>query len=239
MTASPARRAIVFEQDASSWSPVVRMCAGAALLIAAGVLLGFAVDAMSPLPAEQRVLIALAEQRSPATTTFFLVVTRLGDLWSVALAVAIVTPLLHRLTGGWHAACLLWAALLGSLLVTTVIKVVVGRARPVDALMEVASGAFPSGHTSRAAAVLGLCIWAVVALSARPGVRAAGASVLSAGIVLMGLSRLYLGVHWPSDVIFGFVLGLGWLTVMLTALRPRAVATGEAEHGDAHAPREV
>lgn len=239
MTASPARRAIVFEQAASSWSPVVRMCAGAALLIAAGVLLGFAVDAMSPLPVEQRALTALAEDRSPATTTFFVVVTRLGDLWFVALATAILTPLLHRMTGGWHAAALLWAALLGSLLVTTVVKVVVGRARPVDALMEVSSGAFPSGHTSRAAAVLGLCIWAVVALSSHPGVRAAGATVLSAGIVVMGLSRLYLGVHWPSDVIFGFVLGVSWLIVMLKALRPRPVTTAEAEHGSMHPPREV
>jgi membrane-associated phospholipid phosphatase len=226
------RRAIVFEHAPTSQSAVLRMVVGALLVTGVGLALGFAVHAISPVAAEERALAALAQDRTATATTFFLVVTTLGDLWVVALVAAIATPLLTRLTGGWQAAWLLWTAMLGTLAVTAVIKVIVGRARPLDALTAADSGAFPSGHTSRAAAVLGLGIWAVVLLARHPGMRVLGVTVLGVGIALMGFSRLYLGVHWPTDVAYGLIVGLAWLLVLLAAVRPRVLPIEHVPPGE-------
>lgn len=81
---------------------------------------------------------------------------------------------------------------------------------------------FPSGHSAEAIAFYGALAWVVVELL--PGRRSrvlvcAGAIVLGLAI---GFSRAYLGVHWASDVVSGWLLGLGWLaaTIGLCALVP-------------------
>jgi membrane-associated phospholipid phosphatase len=223
MPNATSSRAIVFDRPPTSASAIARMAAGALVVAAVGLVLGFAVQAASPVPVEERALAAVAAERSPAATWFFVVLTTLGDLWAVAVLAALATPWLQRRSGGWEAPWLLWASILGALAVTAFIKVVVGRARPLDALVAADSGAFPSGHTSRAAAVLGLGVWAVVLLARHPAVRAGLAALLVSGIGLMGFSRIYLGVHWPTDVLYGFVVGLAWLAAMLLAVRPRVV----------------
>jgi membrane-associated phospholipid phosphatase len=228
-------RAIVFDRPPTSTAALARMLGGAAVVLVVGVLLGFAVDAISPVPAEQDALAAVAEQRSAAATAFFTAYTTLGDLWAVALVMALATPLLQRRTGGWEAPWLLWASMLGTLAVTAAIKVAVGRARPLDALVAADSGAFPSGHTSRAAAVLGVVALASYVLARRPAVRLALPGLCALGIGLMGFSRMYLGVHWPTDVAYGLVVGFAWVGVMLLAVRPRVVPVEEVAPGDATA----
>lgn len=98
-----------------------------------------------------------------------------------------------------------------TILVTEAIKFAVGRPRPCDSLPAVHAiagfgcdvefdPAFPSGHTSRAFAIA-----AFLAYRFRWRVGAAA----TAFAVLVGLSRIYLGVHWPSDVLGGAALGIG------------------------------
>ncbi len=100
-----------------------------------------------------------------------------------------------------------------------VVKRIVGRARPPASLHLVSENdaSFPSGHTTDSAAVF-MTIALVVALIVlrRPIARIAsvlGAALLSGAI---GLSRLVLGVHWPSDVLAGWALGAG-LAIAVTA----------------------
>ena len=92
------------------------------------------------------------------------------------------------------------------------LKNVFGRPRPelVDHLVIVQSMSFPSGHAANSALVY-LTI-AALASDAEPG-RSARIYIMAVAIlltILIGLSRLYLGVHWPSDVAAGWALGAGW-----------------------------
>lgn len=111
-----------------------------------------------------------------------------------------------------HAAALLLVAVLGGVVLTNVLKIGFGRPRPpfaeYEALLESAS--FPSGHSTMAAVVY-LTIGALIA-RVRPDPRVrVYVLVLSVLVaILIGISRVYLGVHWPTDVIAGWAVGSAW-----------------------------
>lgn len=120
-----------------------------------------------------------------------------------------------------HAAALLLVAVLGGVVLTNVLKIGFGRPRPphmdYEPLLESAS--FPSGHSTMAAVVY-LTIGALIARmrpDPRVKVYVIALSILIA--VITGISRVYLGVHWPTDVIAGWAVGSAWaLLCWLVAL---------------------
>ncbi|MEQ9813279.1 MAG: phosphatase PAP2 family protein [Azospirillaceae bacterium] len=127
----------------------------------------------------------------------------------IAGTIAFVTLWLSR----QHAAALFLAAsLAGGSTLSQLLKLVFARARPdlVEPLDRTFTASFPSGH-----ATVGMLAWLVLAAVAarfvpRHAVRAfLVCSALVLGVVI-GLSRVYLGVHWPSDVAAGWCLGIAW-----------------------------
>ena len=115
------------------------------------------------------------------------------------------------------------------------VKAVVDRPRPAASLrlVTVGSPSYPSGHTAIATAVAASLIVAAWR-SRRLALRHGAIALLVAMPVVVGLSRLALGVHWLTDVIGGALLGLGWvllLTALLVPARQRAPA--EPGYGDA------
>ncbi|MFE9774425.1 phosphatase PAP2 family protein [Streptomyces sp. NPDC005931] len=103
------------------------------------------------------------------------------------------------------------------------LKAAVGRARPVwpDPVDSAHYAAFPSGHAMTATVVLGLLLW----LLHRRGVgRVLWHTVLTLAVVSVigvGLTRVWLGVHWPTDVVGGWLLGTLVVTVAVWAHRRR------------------
>jgi undecaprenyl-diphosphatase len=124
--------------------------------------------------------------------------------------------------GSWRPLALLGGAAVGAWAVQVAVKQLVERPRPPAglALSHATGFAFPSGHATDAAAVYGM----LAVLLARPGRRAARAAALLAAvgvIALVGLSRLYLGVHWLTDVAGGVGLGAAWLVSLILVVGPR------------------
>ncbi|GGY46950.1 phosphatase PAP2 family protein [Streptomyces omiyaensis] len=105
------------------------------------------------------------------------------------------------------------------------VKALVGRERPVwpDPLDSASFAAFPSGHAMTAAVVCGLLLWVLAVVGREPWRgwgTAAGVAVVS--VLGVGWTRLYLGVHWPTDVLAGWLLG--WCCVAVAILSYRRTA---------------
>jgi membrane-associated phospholipid phosphatase len=163
--------------------------------------------------------------RSPALTTVMSMVSFLGRTVVLGvLATAAVCWLLARRHVA-HAV-LVAAAALGAFLLVPLLKHVFSQQRPpvADQLTVETSWAYPSGHSFGSAAVLGaLAVMAVVRLR-RPAARVLVATAAAVLVLAIGVSRVYLGVHWPSDVLAGWLAGGLWLAfcLVLTSRWPRS-----------------
>ena len=122
----------------------------------------------------------------------------------------------------WTPALLVATASLGSLLMTIAAKQAIGRMRPpVDAAVppfEI-SPSFPSGHSLNALVISGIVAYVLVLRQQRRRTRILTVASAALFALTMGLSRVYLGHHWFTDVLVAWTLGLAWLAVVITAHR--------------------
>lgn len=180
-------------------------------LLAGGVLLTaalFVLAAVFPVwPGDAALLAAVQDWRTPAVTALFQVLTRLGWLPAAVALVAVTAVLLLLLRQGAAAALLLLAAL--PMALAPLLKLPVGRPRPDYGEIEslTLSLSFPSGHASFAALFGGFLIYLVWQHCRNVRLRYGLVGGLLLLILLVGFSRLYLGVHWPSDVVGGYLYG--------------------------------
>ncbi len=149
--------------------------------------------------------------------------TVLGLVTLAALAVLIVYRRRRQ-------AIVFAVAAVGAQVLAEAIKNVIGRPRPafVHQYDLIASSSFPSGHSMMAPAIYFTLAAIVAAGELRPGARIllmAGSGLL---VVAIGVSRVYLGVHWPTDVIAGWTLGsavalAAWIALRWPGRTPDAV----------------
>jgi membrane-associated phospholipid phosphatase len=183
---------------------------------------------------------------SHATTSGLLLFNGITQLGSPIVAVVVVLVALYLL----RAKLLMWlwtwlGANVGSLAIEYVLKATVHRSRPqyAAAYLHGHSYSFPSGHTM-ASTVCYLLLAFIISTrtGSQPRERIAAWLVGAAIVVAVGFSRLYLGVHYPSDVFGGFAAGMAWLAVCGTTRRfvvarhgvlaaNRGAASSEAQRG--------
>jgi undecaprenyl-diphosphatase len=155
-------------------------------------------------------------------------ITTLGSayvIWPLTLVTALVLAIRRR----WAEAAVLLAGMITIVIATDVLKSAIDRPRPAGGLVSVGKAAFPSAHASYSTLYTFIATIVAVRL-ARPGLTTRGV-VIAAGLVLtaaIGLSRVYLGVHYLSDVSAGWALGL---TAFAAAGTVALVATHIRQNG--------
>jgi undecaprenyl-diphosphatase len=161
----------------------------------------------------------LHQHATPTVTELAKGITRLGSpitiaLWGVLVAAMLLTRKEYLTAAGWV------AALLGGGLLDGMLKEIFQRPRPTwDAPILVARGfSFPSGHAMGSLVAYGMLAYVVWLQLGRPRARVALAGCILLLVLLIGLSRMYLGVHYFSDVIAGYAAGTVWLTACITGL---------------------
>ena len=161
----------------------------------------------------------LHSHATPHLATFFLIVTAFGSIEAIVFLGVVVATFLAwgrrwLFLGSWL------AAVAGSAVLNHVLKGLFERPRPhfEHPLLIETSYSFPSGHAMESFVVYGmLAYFAVLALRTwewRVGA-VLGASLV---VVLIGFSRMYLGVHYFSDVIAGYAAGGVWLSALITGV---------------------
>ncbi|WP_430297042.1 phosphatase PAP2 family protein [Sinomonas sp. B1-1] len=171
---------------------------------------------------DQPVLDWAVASRTPALMAGVTAFTNVGGGVIAPITAAAAMVLLAIWMRHWRPLVLVPAAAAGSLLVTIFGKELTGRARPPLALAVPPyeySASFPSGHTLNATVIAGIVVYLAClklkALWSRVAAIAAGGLYALA----IGLSRVYLGHHWLTDVIAAWFLGLAWLSVVIFAHR--------------------
>ena len=203
-----------------------------AVLLGLAALAGLwaAAAGFGPARLDAAVLAESVASRTDPLTVLAVAVTHLGSTAAMAVLAVAVGIRLWR-TGRPGDAVFVLAAMAGANLVFRGLKLLLARPRPPahGHLVPVVSESLPSGHATTAVVVIG----ALVVL-AWPGRTAATRAALVAAAALwvgaVGLTRIYLGVHWLSDVLAGWLVGGAWLAVCVvvrsrrrTRVTPRAV----------------
>jgi undecaprenyl-diphosphatase len=159
----------------------------------------------------------LLEHRSSPLTALFKLATYLGSSAVVIPLIVVLGVVCWVRRRSLLPLGLLASSYAGAVVLEMALKRVVGRARPplADRLVQATGYAFPSGH-----ATIGTAVWTTIGLLlawATPGrrMRWALAGTVGTVILLVDLSRVYLGVHWLSDVVSGSVIGGGWAAAVV------------------------
>lgn len=154
----------------------------------------------------------VSTQRRVALTRVMLVLTGLGEPWLLGVLVSLVIILLlfYR---HWTEAGMLLLTGGGAIVLTETVKAVYGRVRPDVGPGPIAltTYSFPSGHAVGAMVCYGALLALVLGYVEHKSYRVGLLLFTTLLIFAIGVSRVYLGVHFPSDVLGGFLLGGAWL----------------------------
>lgn len=152
----------------------------------------------------------LSGWRSEIATTIFSWVTLLGEKYFVAALTIIITAVLWRLNQK-NKILALWLAVGGSAGTTYLAKLFFDRPRPINALILETSNSFPSGHATISIAFYGFLAYLLYKKTTNRLQRLIIILSTTILVLVIGFSRLYLGVHYFSDVGAGYLVGALWL----------------------------
>lgn len=208
-----ARDAAIAASGRASSQRVLRRIA-AACLSGVGVLA--LAQCVGGVPGDRMLFDAI--RAGVATTPALLQWLHAVGYWQGVVPLDALVALALSARRRWRDAAFATLALGGGLLLNAALKLAIGRARPVvdaPAVIETTLS-FPSGHAQATASLATV----LVLLASRAGPRTALAAGLGGFSIAVGLSRIAAGVHYPVDVLAGWLLGVGWACAV-RALLPR------------------
>lgn len=167
---------------------------------------------------DKTILLAIHQLAHPVLDTIMIGITRLGDPKTVVPLGLIVFMLLlwkkHYLEARFFALDAFGGAVLSYFL-----KLAFSKQRPQlwESAINEMTFSYPSGHALGSVVLYGFLSYLIASLYPRYARPAYSIGVLLT--VLIGFSRLYLGVHWPTDIVGGYAIGILWITICISLLR--------------------
>ena len=167
--------------------------------------------------ADLRIINLISHFRTPELNQFMLFITYLaqGEIIAIAVIFSLIILFLLR---KWSYIRSLLVFVVGGELFVWIIKNIIDRPRPplTEALVTETSYSFPSGHSFIAVAFYGLIVFFLFDSLKKKSLKAISLILGTILVILIGTSRIYLGAHWPSDVLASYTSGLAWLTIIIT-----------------------
>lgn len=175
-------------------------------------------DALAAL--DRPVLDYAITLRTPSADAAVTLFTEVGGTVITPIIAVVAMIVLAVWTRHWLPLVLIPAALIGALLVTLFGKQITGRARPpLDLAVPPyeQSPSFPSGHTLNATVLAGIVVYLICLQMHHAWVRTIAIGIGGLYVLAIGLSRVFLGHHWLTDVVAAWFLGGAWLTIVVMA----------------------
>ncbi len=164
--------------------------------------------------------VLVEKLRNPNLTIFMKWTTKLGNPFFIILSVTILTIFFITIGKNKKIACLIPANLTLSFLINCLFKLFFRRERPMGyRIIEMTGYSFPSGHAMVSMAFYGLLIYLIYHLVKNKSLKVTLITINILIITLIGISRVYLGVHYLSDVITGYAISILYLMFLTKNLK--------------------
>ncbi len=155
------------------------------------------------------------------TGGFTIVAVAISDVFDtyIVIAISLLVATCLCVKNYKRYSVLLFCAVVGDVLIVTVAKTLIASPRPVSEILSQTGYSFPSGHVTGSIVFFGLLTYFAWQIWKSPMAKVASSSLFLAVTCIVGFDRIYLNVHWLSDVIGASLLGAFWLTSVLLVFR--------------------
>ncbi|MEO5910409.1 MAG: phosphatase PAP2 family protein [Pelobium sp.] len=164
------------------------------------------------------IVSSIIKYRSERLTILMKTVTTIGDIFGYLFLVTMMA-LFFYLRKRWRTALQVALVLVLASGLNVFLKFIISRPRPIiNRIANAGFYSFPSGHAMSAIVFYGFIAYLSIALIKKRGVKSLIIMLCASMVAIIGISRIYLGVHFPSDILAGYLAGISWLMFCIIIL---------------------